>query len=77
MRTLLRIDPWAAHDEVRIDPEFPPWIRVLRVEGIEIAGELLTVDVVNGRVDVRGGGHLDVLRNSRAALVAARVPGDF
>jgi glycogen debranching enzyme len=77
LRTLLRIDPWAAHDEVRIDPELPPWIKALRVEGIEIAGELLTVDVVNGRVDVRGGGHLDVLRNSRAALTAARVPGDF
>jgi glycogen debranching enzyme len=77
LRTLLRIDPWAAHDEVRIDPELPPWIQALRVEGIQIAGESLTVDVVNGRVDVRGGGHLDVLRNSRAALVAARVPGDF
>jgi hypothetical protein len=32
---------------------------------------------VNGRVDVRDGGHFDVLRNSRAALIAARVPGNF
>ena len=60
LRTLLRIDPWAAHDEVRIDPELPPWIKALRVEGIEIAGELQTVDVVNGRADARRRSPLDV-----------------
>ena len=77
LRTLLRIDPWAEHREVRIAPALPPWIHSLRVEGIEIAGESLTVEVQDGHFDVRGSGHLDVLRDSSVVLSAAEALGDF
>jgi hypothetical protein len=77
LRTLLRIDPWATHQELRIDPALPTWIHALRVEDIKVAGESITVDVENSRVDLRGSGHLDVLRSSRSAANADQVPGDF
>jgi len=61
LRSLLRIDPWAARGEVRIDPALPEWIPHLQVEGIRVAGESLAVDVADGRFDVSGAGRLDVL----------------
>lgn len=61
LRSLLRIDPWAARGEVRVDPVLPDWIPHLRVSGIRIAGATLTVDVADGRFDVEGAGPLDVL----------------
>lgn len=65
LRTLLRLDPSAPGGRVWIDPALPPWIRRLRVDGIAIAGEHLTVEVDGTDVAVTGHGHLEVIQGSR------------
>ncbi|MGH9085189.1 MAG: amylo-alpha-1,6-glucosidase [Acidimicrobiales bacterium] len=68
LRTLLRLDPWAPLGRVSVAPELPPWIRRLRVEGIAIAGQRLTVDVDAGQVEIAGSGSLEILREARGPL---------
>ena len=60
LRTLLRLDPWAPGGEVRVHPELPQWIRKLRVAGIAIAGQEITVDVDGNDVQISGTGELKV-----------------
>lgn len=65
LRTLLRLDPSAPTSTVWIDPALPPWIRRLRLEGIAIAGEHLTIEVDGTDMAVTGHGHLEVIQGSR------------
>lgn len=71
LRTLLRLDPSAPHGKVWIDPALPPWLHELHVDGIAIAGELLTVDVKGEEVSVTGNGHLEVIQGPRPLHPAA------
>ena len=75
LRSLLRIDPKATQKLVRIAPVLPDWMKRLRVDGIEIAGESLTVEIDNGRFTVSGGGNLSVIVQPHAPLSATRAPG--
>lgn len=72
LRTLLRLDPWAPHGQVFIQPELPEWLPDLRVEGIVVAGRTLDVAVAGGEVsvDVHGPVGLEVVRSARPPLSA-------
>lgn len=65
LRTLLRLDPSAPTSTVWVDPALPSWIKRLRVDGIVIAGQKLSVDVEGDDVRVTGHGDLEVIRGSR------------
>jgi glycogen debranching enzyme len=68
LRTLLRLDPLAPQGQISIRPQLPSWIQHLRVEGIDIAGHRVTVDVDGGRVEVDGAGPLQVLTDDRGPV---------
>ena len=75
LRTLLRLDPWAPHGQVWLHPELPPGMRRLRVDGIAIAGQRVTVAVEDGQVEVAGSGPLEVITKPRPPLTEALAPG--
>lgn len=68
LRTLLRLDPWATHGQVWLEPHLLPTMRRLRVQGLRIAGRSLTIEVDGTRVDVSGAGGLDVVHRARPPL---------
>jgi len=70
LRTLLRLDPGAPEGRVSLDPQLPSWIRHLRVDGIAIAEQRLTVDVEAGRVQITGAGSLDIRSEPRNPVAA-------
>ena len=74
LRSLLRVDPWATHEEVRIAPALPPWIRRLRVDGVEIAGRRLCVSVEDDNVEITGEEGLQVIRAPRLAVAPTQSP---
>jgi glycogen debranching enzyme len=61
LRTLLRFEPRAAQGTVALQPELPPWLGRLCVDGIAVAGQHLTVDIADGSVEVSGSGPLRVV----------------
>ena len=65
VRTLLRLDPSAPAGRVWLDPVLPEWMGRLRVDGIAIAGQELTVEVDDGKVAVSGNGPLEVVHRPR------------
>jgi glycogen debranching enzyme len=60
LRLLLRLDPAAPHGEVWAAPVLPPGVSRLRVEGIDIAGQKLTVDADADRCEISGAGPLRI-----------------
>jgi glycogen debranching enzyme len=60
VRLLLRLDPAAPHGHVGIAPVLPAGVSRLRVEGIDIAGQKLTVDVDGDRCEISGAGPLTI-----------------
>jgi glycogen debranching enzyme len=70
LRTLLRLDPWAPQGRLSLHPELPPWLSRLRVEGIAVAGQKLTVSVEEGLVEVSGAGPLEVMSRPRRPITA-------
>ncbi|HZD67327.1 MAG TPA: glycogen debranching N-terminal domain-containing protein [Acidimicrobiales bacterium] len=52
LRTLLRLDPDVPQGRIWLDPALPPSWEALRVRGIPIAGERLSVSVTGGEVRV-------------------------
>jgi glycogen debranching enzyme len=52
LRTLLRFDPSVPDGTLRIAPALPDDFGALRVTGLPLAGELITIEVDDGRVDV-------------------------
>ncbi len=68
LRTLLRFDPWAPRGQVWLHPELPEWLTRLRVEGINVAGHRLTVEVDHGDLEVSGAGPLEVVTTPRPPL---------
>jgi len=70
LRTLLHLDPWVPHGELRVDPTLPAWLRRLEVRDVEMGGETVTFAVEGGAVQVTGAGHLRVEREARAPLRA-------
>lgn len=61
LRTLLGLDPCAPAGQVLLRPELPDWMQRLRVDGVLIGGERLTVAIEGDRVEVTGSGSLDVI----------------
>ncbi|GIH92519.1 amylo-alpha-1,6-glucosidase [Planobispora siamensis] len=51
VRTLLRLDPWAPHDQVWLDPV---GLKNLRISGLQIAGSVVTITVGDEGVSVAG-----------------------
>ena len=74
LRTLLRLDPWAPHGEVWVDPHLPTSMRRLRVDGIRIAGGTMSVEVYGGDVSVSAGSGLRVVHRPRPPLTATLEP---
>ena len=74
LRTLLRLDPWAPHGEVWVDPQLPPSMRRLRVDGIRIAGRRLSVEAYGGDITVSGADGLRVVNRPRPALASMLEP---
>lgn len=70
LRTLLRIDPWAPHDRMWIDPQLPERVQRLRVEGISIGDRRVGVAVENGHVELTGVEGLEVLARPRPPLTS-------
>jgi glycogen debranching enzyme len=68
LRTLLRLDPWATHGQVWLEPHLLPTMKRLRVQGLRIAGRSLTIEVDGTSVDVAGAAGLDVVHRARPAL---------
>jgi glycogen debranching enzyme len=70
LRTILRLDPWAPHGRVWIDPRLPEGIGRLRVAGIAVGDATIDVDVEGDRVAVDTRGRLSVVREPRPPLSA-------
>ncbi|HEX4902757.1 MAG TPA: glycogen debranching N-terminal domain-containing protein [Acidimicrobiales bacterium] len=68
LRSLLRLDPWAARGQLWLDPSLPASIRRLHVDGIRIAGRTIGIGVDDGRVQVDGAEGLEVLHRPRPPM---------
>ena len=62
---MLRFEPSAADNRIWVAPALPPSIRRCRIEGIEIAGRRLTVDVDRDTCEVTGADDLHVTASPR------------
>jgi glycogen debranching enzyme len=60
LRLLLRLDPAAPHRQVWVAPVLPAGVARLRVDGIDIAGQQVTVDVDADRCEISGAGPLRI-----------------
>jgi glycogen debranching enzyme len=60
LRLLLRLDPAAPHGQVWVAPVLPAGVGRLRVKGIDIAGQRLTIDVDADRCEISGAGPLTI-----------------
>jgi glycogen debranching enzyme len=60
LRLILRLDPAVPHGRIRIEPVLPAGVGRLRVAGIDIAGQKLTVDVDADRCEISGAGPLTI-----------------
>jgi glycogen debranching enzyme len=60
LRLLLRLDPATPHGQVWVAPVLPARVGRLRVDGIDIAGHKLTVDVEADRCEISGAGPLRI-----------------
>lgn len=74
LRTLLRLDPWAVHDQLWLAPALPPGMRRLQVDGIRVAGRSLTVTVEDDTVEVAGAGDLQVVQRPRPPMTTDLEP---
>ena len=71
LRSLLRLDPWAPHGKVWLDPVLPVRIKRLCVAGIPLAGRRVTVDIEGDSVSVDGlGPDIEVVMQPRDPLTA-------
>jgi glycogen debranching enzyme len=68
LRALLRLDPWAPRNQIVLEPQLPPSIRTLTVEGIRVRDHILRVLVDGDRVEVDGAGDLEVVHRARQPL---------
>jgi glycogen debranching enzyme len=75
LRTLLRLDPSASLGTVWIDHELPDWIGRLRVDGISIAGQRITVEVDHHDWHISGEGPLQIIQGPRPPLSAGMSAG--
>ena len=57
---------------MNLQPDLPPWLGRLRVEGITIAGQRLTVAVESDRVEISGAGPIEVITRARSPLPPSR-----
>lgn len=68
LRTLLRLDPWAPGGEVCLAPQLPDDIKRLRVAGIRIGDNHLTVEIDRDGVQVSGGEGLTIVTEPRSSV---------
>ena len=54
LRLLLRLDPWLPHGQLHLAPAFPEWLGRLRVEGVPMGPDRLTIGVESGTTTVSG-----------------------
>lgn len=71
VRTLLRLDPWAQHGKVWLDPALPADVQSLAVQGIPMSGGRMDVAASRGHLDISAPPGLEVLREPRHALTRA------
>jgi glycogen debranching enzyme len=77
LRSILGLDPVASEGVLWIDPQLPPSIRRLRVEGIRIANRDVTLDCDGGSLHIEGAEGLDVRsQRRRPDNVGRRWPAD-
>jgi glycogen debranching enzyme len=65
LRAMLRFDPSAADNRIWVAPVLPPGIARCRIEGIDVAGHRLTIDVDGDTCEVTGADHLHVTASPR------------
>lgn len=70
VRTLLRLDPFAPRRQLWLAPALPESLTRLRVEGINVAGHRIAIDVDDSNVEVSGTGDLEVISSPRPTLTA-------
>jgi glycogen debranching enzyme len=68
LRTLLCLDPCVPKREVTVSPELPPWMRRLRVDGIEFGHERMAINVEGDRVQVDVPPGIEVKRKHRCPV---------
>jgi glycogen debranching enzyme len=71
LRTMLRFDPAAPHGEIWVAPALPAGIGRLRVQGIRVGRQRISVTVEGDQVEVDGTGSLRVHHRPRPPLAAA------
>jgi glycogen debranching enzyme len=65
LRTMLRLDPGAVENELWIAPVLPRSIRRCRVEGVDVAGRRITIEVDDDTCEVTGTDGLHVTASPR------------
>jgi glycogen debranching enzyme len=65
LRAMLRLDPAAVENRLWIAPVLPPSIRRCRIEGIDVAGRRISVDVDDETCEVTGADGLHVSASPR------------
>lgn len=69
LRAILGFDPWAVRNRVWVNPQLPPRIRRLRVEGITVGDHEIGVDVdESGHVEISGVEGFEVVGRPRPPL---------
>jgi glycogen debranching enzyme len=68
LRSILRLDPWASRNQLRLAPRLPPGIRRLHIDGIAVGDATVTIDVDGDDVEVHGAGDLEVLAEPHPPL---------
>jgi glycogen debranching enzyme len=54
LRLLLRLDPWLPNQQLCLAPALPEWLERLRVEGVPIGGDRMTVTIESGTTTIEG-----------------------
>ncbi len=75
LRTMLRFEPWATHDQLWVSPTLPEGITRLTVDGIVVDGSPVRVSARDGEVpELSGAERLRVAHHARPPLWAHATP---
>ncbi len=74
LRTVLRLDPWAPEGKVWLAPQLPPGMGRLRVSGVTVGDQSLTISVEGDQVEIEGSEGLEIVHEARPPLSAVFDP---